>query len=261
MPRPKDRNAKPIAHERRKPLPSPRPGARSARVLARADGRRTPRQARARDLVDALVEAAAQLLVERGYEGASTNAIAERAGVSVGSLYQYFSGKADVFRELTERHQAEVQPLLARALRELETGAEPPAPIVESLLGDLLRLHGRRPELMRAMDTQLGQVAQGAGDAKEAQAAIALARIFERRGAGTREECRALAWLLAVVVSTVSRRLVHSPPAGVDEGAVVRGVGRIAEALFGARGEALPAERARDVEVAAAVHGDAVRSS
>jgi AcrR family transcriptional regulator len=171
--------------------------------------------------------------VERGYEGASTNAIADRAGVSVGSLYQYFSGKSDVFRELMERHQAEVHPLVARALRDLETCRAAPAPIIESLLDELLRLHGRRPELMRAMDTQLGHVAHDAGDAKEAQASIALARVFERRGGGTYDECRAFAWLLAVVVSTVSRRLVHSPPAGVDEHAVVRGVGRMVEALFG----------------------------
>ena len=83
------------------------------------------------------------------------------------------------------------------------------------------------------MDTQLGHVAHGAGDAKEAEAALALARVFERRGgAGTREDCRALGWLLATIVSTVSRRLVHAPPAGVDEEAVVRGVGRIVEALF-----------------------------
>jgi AcrR family transcriptional regulator len=170
--------------------------------------------------------------VERGYEGASTNAIADRAGVSVGSLYQYFSGKEDVFRELMERHRAEVHPLVARALRELEDSDEAPAPAVESLFHELLRLHARRPELMHAMDTQLGHVAHGAGVAKEAEVAIALARILERRGAGTREDCRAFGWLLAAVVSTVSRRLVHAPPSGVDEEPVVRGVGRIVEALF-----------------------------
>jgi AcrR family transcriptional regulator len=233
MSRHRARKPKRITHERRPAHPSARGSARSARVLARIGARRTPRQARARELVDALVEAAAQLLVERGYEGASTNAIADRAGVSVGSLYQYFSGKADVFRELTVRHQAEVHPLVARALSELESCDEAPAPIVESLLQDLLRLHGRRPELMLAMDTQLGHVAHDAGNAKEAQAASALARIFERRGAGTHVECRAFAWLLAVAVSTVSRRLVHSPPAGVDEEAVIRGVRRMVEGLFG----------------------------
>lgn len=232
MPRHPARKPRRIARERRPSRRSRTSNAPGARVVAPAAERRAPRQARARELVDALVEAAAQLLVERGYEGASTNAIADRAGVSVGSLYQYFSGKPDVFRELMERHQAEVHPLVARALRDLEGCEEAPAPAVESLLHDLLRLHARQPELMHAMDTQLGHVAHGAGDAREAEAAIALARVLERRGAGTREDCRALGWLLAVVVSTVSRRLVHAPPPGVDEEAVVRGVGRIVEALF-----------------------------
>lgn len=233
MPHHRSRKLRRIAHKRSPAHPSPSPSALGTRVLAPAAARRAPRQARARELVDALAEAAAQLLVERGYEGASTNAIADRAGASVGSLYQYFSGKEDVFRELMERHRAEVHPRVARALRDLESCDEAPAPAVESLLHELLRLHARRPELMHAMDTQLGHVAHGAGDAKEAEAAIALARILERRGAGTHQECRAFGWLLATVVSTVSRRLVHAPPAGVDEEAVVRGMGRIAEALFG----------------------------
>jgi AcrR family transcriptional regulator len=233
MSRHRTRKPRRTAHERSPAHRAPSPSALGARVLAPAAARRTPSQARARDLVDALVEAAAQLLVERGYEGASTNAIAERAGVSVGSLYQYFSGKSDVFRELMERHRAEVHPLVSRALRDLETRAEAPAPAIESLFHELMRLHARRPELMHAMDTQLGHVEHGAGEAKEAEAAIALARLLERRGAGTRDECRAFGWLLAAVVSTISRRLVHAPPAGVDEEAVVRGVGRIVEALFG----------------------------
>lgn len=219
-----------ITRERRTPRPSPRASARGARVAARAEARRTPRQLRARGLVDALVEAAAQLLVERGYDGASTNAIAERAGVSVGSLYQYFSGKADVFRELMERHQAEVHPLVARTLGDLDSTDGAPATAIESLLHELLRLHGRRPELMNAMETQLGHVAPASGNA-EAQAATALTRILDRRGAGTHDECRAFAWLLAVVVSTVSRRLVHAPPADVDAEAVVRGVARMVESL------------------------------
>lgn len=65
--------------------------------------RRIPQQARSRAVYDAILEAAGQVLVERGYEKASTGRIAERAGVSVGSLYQYFGGKDDVFAALTAR--------------------------------------------------------------------------------------------------------------------------------------------------------------
>lgn len=233
MTRRRARNPKEIAPGRRPARPPARGPAGRARISPASGPRRAPRQARARQLVDALVEAAAQLLVERGYGGASTNALAERAGVSVGSLYQYFTGKADLFRELTKRHQAEVHPLIDRALEALDDGREPPGPVVEALLHDLMDLHGRRPALMRAMDTQLGHVRSEAGQLEEAEAATALAGILQRRGAGSPDECRASAWLLAVVISTVSRHLVHSPPEGLDQELVVRGVGRMVAGLLG----------------------------
>ncbi len=61
-----------------------------AAILAR----KLPKQDRARATVDYLVKATAQILAEDGTDRLSTNRIAERAGVSVGSLYQYFPNKA-----------------------------------------------------------------------------------------------------------------------------------------------------------------------
>ena len=66
--------------------------------------RKSPRQARSRETVEVLLEAATRVLVEAGFEGASTNRIARVAGVSVGSLYQYFPNKAAIVRMLIERH-------------------------------------------------------------------------------------------------------------------------------------------------------------
>lgn len=65
--------------------------------------KKKPVQARARATVDAILDAAAQILVERSYGEASTNRIAERAGVSIGSLYEYFPGKLAVYSELNRR--------------------------------------------------------------------------------------------------------------------------------------------------------------
>lgn len=56
--------------------------------------RKTPRQRRAKVTVDAIVEATTQVLLEQGYDKFTTARAAERAGVSVGSLYQYFPNKA-----------------------------------------------------------------------------------------------------------------------------------------------------------------------
>ena len=81
-----------------------------------AKGRRAPKQARARALVDAVLEATAQILREGGPEAANTNRIAERAGVSIGSLYQYFPNKTALFTALSERHVAKLELRIAELL-------------------------------------------------------------------------------------------------------------------------------------------------
>ncbi len=74
--------------------------------------RKIPRQSRAGDTVDVVLEAAAQLLEASGEAGFNTNAVAERAGVSIGTLYRYFPDKQSILCALalreTEAHQRAV---------------------------------------------------------------------------------------------------------------------------------------------------------
>ena len=62
--------------------------------------RKRPRQARAAATFDAILEAAARILETNGFDAVNTNAVAELAGVSVGSLYQYFPTKESILAEL-----------------------------------------------------------------------------------------------------------------------------------------------------------------
>ncbi len=78
--------------------------------------RKTPAQARGQATFDAILEAAAQLIGRDGLDGFNTNAVAERAGVSIGSLYQYFPGKDAIMAALIRRTQAERQSRLRAAL-------------------------------------------------------------------------------------------------------------------------------------------------
>ncbi|TMZ52891.1 TetR/AcrR family transcriptional regulator, partial [Klebsiella pneumoniae] len=66
--------------------------------------RKTPRQQRSRETVAAILEAAAQLFQRHGYTATTTNKIAERAGVSIGSLYQYFPNKEALLAALAQEH-------------------------------------------------------------------------------------------------------------------------------------------------------------
>ncbi|WP_434577286.1 TetR/AcrR family transcriptional regulator [Pseudomonas sp. Z5-35] len=68
--------------------------------------RKIPAQARSRATVEAIIQAATYILTKVGWEGLTTNAIAERAGVNIGSLYQFFPNKEAVIAELQRRHAA-----------------------------------------------------------------------------------------------------------------------------------------------------------
>ena len=70
------------------------------RGQARISSRKRPKQARSTELVAAILEAAAQVLAKEGAPRFTTARVAERAGVSVGSLYQYFPNKAAILFRL-----------------------------------------------------------------------------------------------------------------------------------------------------------------
>lgn len=76
--------------------------------------RKKPQQARSRQMVDNLIEATARIVADRGLDGTTTPAIAEAAGVSVGSLYQYFDGKDALITALLEKLVTDLARLLDR---------------------------------------------------------------------------------------------------------------------------------------------------
>ena len=78
--------------------------------------RKSPTQARAAQTVDAIVEAATQILQSDGEERLTTNRIAERAGVSIGSLYQYFADKEAIVEAIAERERDRLVAGVVRSL-------------------------------------------------------------------------------------------------------------------------------------------------
>ena len=77
--------------------------------------RKSASQERSRSTVDALLEATARVLVKEGYDRASTNRIAEVAGVSIGSLYQYFPNKEALVAAVIDRHTEQVSQVTRNA--------------------------------------------------------------------------------------------------------------------------------------------------
>lgn len=114
--------------------------------------RRMPSQDRAQQTLEAILEATAQILVQDGYARASTNRIAKRAGVSVGSLYQYFSNKDAIVDALGERVAERQLAALSSAL-EAHAG-EPLESGIRGLVRAVLASQRVDAELSRALITQ-----------------------------------------------------------------------------------------------------------
>jgi len=79
--------------------------------------RKRPKQQRSKQMVDTLVDATARCIAQRGLDGTSTPVIAEMAGVSVGSLYQYFESKEELIEALVEKIAADVTRALTLGVR------------------------------------------------------------------------------------------------------------------------------------------------
>src|SRR5580658_5824215 len=83
---------------------------------ARTSVRRRPKQRRARQTVEAVLDAVVRLLKRDGSKAITTNRIAEAAGVSIGSVYQYFPDKRAIFAALHDRHAEAMARLVDGAL-------------------------------------------------------------------------------------------------------------------------------------------------
>ena len=112
--------------------------------------RKKPQQARAQQTVHAILEATVQVLEREGPEAATTTRIAEVAGVSVGTLYQYFSHRDAIFDALQER---EFSKALAMTQEILSEGNQLSSPreVVEQCVKGMLSLHTGHPGVHRVL--------------------------------------------------------------------------------------------------------------
>ena len=118
--------------------------------------RKIASQQRSRATVDALVEATARILVKEGFDKASTNRIAEVAGVSVGSLYQYFPSKEALVAAVIERHQQQIMHTVRRELAEVLV--QPVEKAVRKLVAVAVEAHRVDPVLHRVLAEQIPRV-------------------------------------------------------------------------------------------------------
>lgn len=119
--------------------------------------RREPKQSRALQTVEAVFIAVPRVLAKHGANALTTNRIAETAGVSIGSLYQYFPDKRAIFAGLYDRHTAEVRQLIERTVAE-HTALKP---FTEALVRGLTNLHAASPELHEIISSAVPERGHG----------------------------------------------------------------------------------------------------
>lgn len=205
--------------------------------MSDANPRRKPRQARSQAMVDAILEATARLLVEVGYDKASTNRIAKRAGVSVGSLYQYFPNKQALVASLAERHVGAQLEMVTRALA--EKADAPIEALCREVIAALIAAQQIDPALQRVLIEQ-APVDTIEGMLRQAEAALQ-AHIIARRGDEIPDPEIAAFLVVRLVDSAICAAVLRRPELLEDERLTEGLVDMILRyALFEAPDPALP---------------------
>ncbi len=185
--------------------------------MARLTPRKRPTQSRSRFTVDAIVQATAQLLSSDGFEALTTNHVAERSGVSIGTLYQYFPNKPSLVSAVCVHLREQGLELLGSRLLEAAGGDD--ALAAEALADALLSPWDNDPGLARA----LAQVPleldiwRKCAQAEEALVGLLDAFLAERCGA---DDPGLAAWALFRAVDALGRRAATEQPEALVDGRI-----------------------------------------
>jgi AcrR family transcriptional regulator len=183
----------------------------------RLSPRKTPRQERSRATVEAVLEATTDILVREGYTKLTTNRIAERAGVNIASLYQYFPGKEAIVAELRRRHGADARAALRQVLAE-RTGGQ-----LESTIRTLVSVgvagHAHAPRLHRVFTEEIPALGYRDVAAIDAPIIEAMKRFLQEADADVRDMDLAM-WIISTASGAILHRAAVERPDDLSTGVI-----------------------------------------
>lgn len=174
--------------------------------------RRRPQQRRAQQTVDAVLDAVARLLKREGFGAVTTNRIAEVAGVSIGSIYQYFADKQSIFVALHQRHIDQIDRMVETKLVE-HAGATLDV-VMRAMIEGMIDAHSADPELYELLATEVPHRAEGmCAFAQRLHGAFRLALSSRAQELKKGRDLDNLAFVVANMVDSLSHAaLFRRPP-------------------------------------------------
>jgi AcrR family transcriptional regulator len=172
--------------------------------------RKKPRQERSQVTVGAILDACAHVLVTIGYDRASTNRIALAAGVSIGSLYQYYPSKEAIVAAVIERHVEHMSSLVRTKMLELAEAGASLRHAVPLIVHTMLEAHMLDPKLHKVLMEQVprtGRLERIVGVEKEMEGLV-LAQLEARRKGLRCKNVRVAAFLLVNTVEWITHAAV-----------------------------------------------------
>ena len=182
--------------------------------------KKEPGQARSKASVQAMVQACARILERRGYAGLSTNAIAEVAGVSIGSVYEYFPGKDAIVARLVQDMVAEVRAMLEGRLA-LTDSRNDLNSAMRYFLGAIYRLMRKHRELLRVLVFQVPYLHQLPATRQleiELQQVLMAGLDYTREQYALNAQPHTLYLMTTSVAGTLMHLVLVAPPAMEPEG-------------------------------------------
>jgi AcrR family transcriptional regulator len=179
--------------------------------------RKEPRQGRSKQMVDVILEAAARVFDRQGYQEATTNHIAETAGVSVGSVYQYFPNKDALLTALHERHLLRMQAIVDRALD--ATHGRTLREAIEGIVAAVLQAHREEPRLQRVLHVEFPYFERPASVSTSARHLFERSRalLSEHRERLGREDLDLATYMVLKLVESLVHTAVLEPPAAGEK--------------------------------------------
>lgn len=177
--------------------------------------RRRPKQRRAQQTVEAILDAVVRILKREGAKAVNTNRIAEVAGVSIGSLYQYFPDKSAIFAALHQRHVEEIDRMVETTL--VQNASASLDQLMRAMIEAMIDAHRQDPELYDALFAEVPQRADGSKDfATRLHGAFRLAIVARTPALRSHEDLDKTVFVVTHMVESLAHGVVLRRPLGLS---------------------------------------------